>query len=67
MTRPEIGASARRTRTVTRRDIELFTEISGDRNSIHYDDELAASSFRGREASSSRWPRGSSRRSGLTT
>jgi len=38
------GASARRTRSITRRDIELFTEISGDRNPIHYDDELAASS-----------------------
>jgi acyl dehydratase len=41
MTSPPIGAVARRTRTVTRRDIELFTEISGDRNPIHYDDELA--------------------------
>ena len=40
----EPGASARRTRTITRRDIELFTEISGDRNPIHYDDELAAAS-----------------------
>src|SRR5687767_16027996 len=40
----EPGASARRTRSITRRDIELFTEISGDRNPIHYDDELAASS-----------------------
>ena len=27
-----------------RRDIELFTEITGDRNPIHYDDELAARS-----------------------
>ena len=35
---------ARRTRAVTRRDIELFTEISGDRNPIHYDEELAAQS-----------------------
>jgi acyl dehydratase len=39
-----VGASARRTRTVTRRDIELFTEISGDRNPIHYDQELASAS-----------------------
>ena len=44
MTNPPIGAVARRTRTVTRRDIELFTEITGDRNPIHYDDELAGSS-----------------------
>lgn len=40
----EVGASARRTRTVTQRDIELFTEITGDRNPIHYDPELAAAS-----------------------
>jgi acyl dehydratase len=39
-----VGAVERRTRTITRRDIELFTEISGDRNPIHYDDELAARS-----------------------
>jgi acyl dehydratase len=26
---------------VTRRDIALFTEISGDRNPLHYDEELA--------------------------
>jgi acyl dehydratase len=38
------GALARRTRTVTRRDIELFTEITGDRNPIHYDEEIAAAS-----------------------
>ncbi len=36
-----IGDSASRTRTVTRRDIELFTEISGDRNPLHYDEDLA--------------------------
>ena len=44
MTSPQIGAVARRTRTVSRRDIELFTEISGDRNPIHYDEEAAAAS-----------------------
>ena len=43
-----VGASARRTRTISRRDIELFTELSGDRNPIHYDDELAAGSRFGR-------------------
>lgn len=40
----EVGTTARRTRTVTRRDIELFTAISGDRNPIHHDDALAARS-----------------------
>ena len=44
MTTTEIGTSARRTRTVTERDIALFTEITGDRNPIHYDAELAAAS-----------------------
>jgi acyl dehydratase len=44
MTSTQIGATARRTRTVTHRDIGLFTEITGDRNPIHYDDELAARS-----------------------
>ena len=44
MTTPEIGAVARRTRTVEPRDIALFTEISGDRNPIHYDEEVAAGS-----------------------
>jgi len=39
-----IGTSARRSRTVTERDIALFTEITGDRNPIHYDQDLAAAS-----------------------
>jgi acyl dehydratase len=44
MNTPEVGTSASRTRTVTERDIVLFTEITGDHNPIHYDDELAAAS-----------------------
>src|SRR3954470_4751259 len=43
-----VGAVARRTRKISQRDIELFTEISGDRNPIHYDEELAAQSRFGR-------------------
>ena len=39
---PSIGQSAKRSRTITNRDIELFTEISGDRNPLHYDAELAS-------------------------
>lgn len=35
---------ARRTRTVQARDIELFTEITGDRNPLHYDADLAGRS-----------------------
>ncbi len=39
--RPAIGQRAQRTREVSRRDIELFTAISGDRNPLHYDEEVA--------------------------
>ena len=39
-----VGDRARRSRSVTSRDIELFTEISGDRNPLHYDRGLAAAS-----------------------
>lgn len=39
-----IGQSAKRTRVVTLRDIELFTEITGDRNPLHYDELLASAS-----------------------
>jgi len=38
------GATARRSRAVTRRDIALFTEITGDRNPIHYDKQVAGRS-----------------------
>src|SRR3954447_5710515 len=39
---PTVGERASRSRQVTRRDIELFTEISGDRNPLHYDEDFAA-------------------------
>ena len=39
---PEVGDTARRSRVVTARDIELFTELSGDRNPLHYDEAAAA-------------------------
>ena len=44
MTTTQVGASARRTRAVTRRDIELSTAIGGDRDPVHYDEALAARS-----------------------
>ncbi len=44
MTRTRIGSEARRTRLVTQRDVELFTEITGDRNPLHHDADLAARS-----------------------
>jgi acyl dehydratase len=36
---PKVGATAQRTRTIGPKDIELFTDISGDRNPLHYDVE----------------------------
>ncbi len=39
---PEVGATAEMTRTVEANDIERFTEISGDRNPLHYDEHAAA-------------------------
>ncbi len=41
---PKVGQKAKRSREVTSRDIEFFTEISGDRNPLHYDEEAAAAS-----------------------
>lgn len=39
-----VGDRARRTRLVERADIERFTDISGDRNPLHYDEEVAKNS-----------------------
>jgi acyl dehydratase len=39
-----VGQIARRTRRVTERYIELFTAMTGDRNPLHYDSELAGRS-----------------------
>jgi acyl dehydratase len=36
-----VGDRATRSRKVEARDIGLFTEISGDRNPLHYDEEAA--------------------------
>jgi acyl dehydratase len=38
---PEVGQKAERSRTVGPNDIELFTQISGDRNPLHYDEDAA--------------------------
>src|SRR5512132_2054370 len=40
----QVGERAARSRTVGERDIELFTELTGDRNPLHYDLEAAAGS-----------------------
>jgi acyl dehydratase len=41
---PVLGSAAERSRTTTMRDIEMFTEMTGDRNPIHYDVQSAAKS-----------------------
>jgi acyl dehydratase len=40
----KVGEKAARTRTVSERDIELFTELTGDRNPLHYDSDAAGRS-----------------------
>jgi acyl dehydratase len=34
---PRVGLTASRSRVISERDIELFTELTGDRNPLHYD------------------------------
>jgi acyl dehydratase len=41
---PVLGSRAERSRTTTMRDVEMFTAMTGDRNPIHYDVEVAAKS-----------------------
>ena len=47
--KPRVGQRAERSRLVRREDIALFTEMSGDRNPLHYDeaarDELSTALF----------------------
>ena len=40
----DVGQTARRTRQISARDIELFTELTGDRNPLHYDEAAATAS-----------------------
>jgi acyl dehydratase len=44
MSSRQVGQKAARTRTVREQDIELFTELTGDRNPLHYDQRAAADS-----------------------
>ena len=41
---PRVGATAERSREVEAADIRRFTEMSGDRNPLHYDEEAARAS-----------------------
>jgi len=45
---PTVGDTASRTRRVRTEDIELFTELTGDRNPLHYDAGAAERSRFGR-------------------
>ena len=45
---PRVGDRASMTRTVLSADIVRFTELSGDRNPVHYDEEAAARTSFGR-------------------
>jgi acyl dehydratase len=40
--KPRVRAAAERTRMTSMRDVELFSEITGDMNPLHYDAALAA-------------------------
>ena len=44
----KVGDKATRRKLVSARDIELFTELTGDRNPLHYDDDAAGRSRFGR-------------------
>ncbi len=45
----DVGLTRMRSKAVTQRDLELFGEVSGDMNPVHFDDEYAKSTmFKGR-------------------
>lgn len=44
---PKAGDIAKRDKTMSMHDIELFTQITGDRNPLHYDEALAKASMFG--------------------
>jgi acyl dehydratase len=46
--RPKVGAVAERSRRTSMKDIIAFTEMTGDRNPLHYDRELAERSVFGK-------------------
>ena len=44
----KIGQRARRTQTVTAREVELYAQITGDRNPLHFDADFAGRTRFGR-------------------
>jgi acyl dehydratase len=39
--KPQVGQSSERSRVTKMEDIRAFTDMTGDRNPVHYDEELA--------------------------
>jgi acyl dehydratase len=46
--KPEVGKKASRSRQVSSADIQAFTDITGDRNPLHYDEDFARKTVFGR-------------------
>lgn len=46
--KPEVGQKASRSLTLTARHVELYAEITGDRNPLHFDEEFTAKTKFGR-------------------
>src|SRR5690242_14338754 len=44
----KVGQRARRTQTVTAREVELYAQITGDRNPLHFDEAFAKATRFGR-------------------
>ena len=42
--KPAVGATAERSRHTSMQDVEMFSQMTGDRNPLHYDAALAARS-----------------------
>ena len=42
--KPVPGTTAERSRSTSMRDIEMFSEMTGDKNPLHYDQDLASQS-----------------------
>jgi acyl dehydratase len=46
--KPKVGDATERSRRTTMQDIETFSDMTGDRNPLHYDRELAEASIFGK-------------------
>ena len=53
-----VGQRARRTQTVTSREVELYAQITGDRNPLHFDADFAARTALRPPGGPGGWPAG---------